>query len=393
MSADGRRVTYPSNDLIIVADLQTGIQTNLTPFDPSWNEPLIDGEGRYVLHVKRSPRTLAVTDLVTAQRTIISGTYFRGAAFSQNGRSIVYGASAGSTLGVYLYSISGRTNTLVCTNCANPSVSLDARFVAYEKAVSGPRQLELKDLLTGNTTLVTRDFNGLGSTSADATWPVISGDGRFVIYTSKATNLTADLPNGWNNLYVYDRFQRTTLRVTGTRSNTAYGSGSASRPVLGPNGRTLVFQSFASDFVTNDFNDTRDIFLLKLGDSDADNDHDGMSDSWEQIHFNTTARNGTGDFDQDGQSDLAEYLAGTNPANNQSVFEVLQITSVGTGQRQLIWRAEPGKSYRVEFKSNLSGATWTSLGQVITASTPTASAIDVTAGTPEKRFYRVALVQ
>jgi len=69
------------------------------------------------------------------------------------------------------------------------------------------------------------------------------------------------------------------------------------------------------------------------------------------------------------------------------------MTSVGTGQRQLIWRAEPGKTYRVEYKSDLSGATWTSLGQVITAATPTASAIDTTAGTPEKRFYRVALVQ
>ena len=129
---------------------------------------------------------------------------------------------------------------------------------------------------------------------------------------------------------------------------------------------------------------------VQLREGDADND--GMSDSWEQTHFSTTDRNGTGDFDQDGSTDLAEYLAGTNPVDGQSVLEVLQITSVNTGQRQLIWSAQPGKSYRLEYKTELSGATWISLGQIITATTPTASAFD-SAATAEKRFYRVALVQ
>jgi Tol biopolymer transport system component len=391
LSADGRWATYPSNNLIIVADMQTGVQTNLTPGDHSWTEPVISGDGRYVMYAKASsPRTLAITDLTTGERIELTNVYVGGKTFTLDGRSIVYGTAIGPTPAINVYSLVGRTNTLVCTNCWNPQPSADGRFVAYQ-TIATPYQVHVTDMQTQITTLVTRNIHATGGGNADAMPPVISGDGRFVAYVSKATNLTTDVPNGWGNLYVYDRLQGTTVRVTGERGNMGYGSGSASRPVLGPDGRTLVFQSFASDFVANDFNDTRDVFVLKLGESDSDND--GMSDSWEQTHFNTTERDGTRDFDEDGQSDLAEYLAGTNPSDGQSVFEVLTITSASTGQVRLVWRAEPGKWYRLEYKPDLQGAGWTALGEVVLASEPTAFAIDATAAGSEKRFYRVALVQ
>jgi hypothetical protein len=46
-----------------------------------------------------------------------------------------------------------------------------------------------------------------------------------------------------------------------------------------------------------------------------DADGDGMADAWELEHFGTLARDGAGDYDHDGVSDLAEYLAGTDPAS------------------------------------------------------------------------------
>ena len=381
LSADGRWVTYPSNNNIILADMQTRVQTNLTPSDPNWTEPAISSDGRYVLYAGRSPRALAFTDLSSGPRVVLTNEYTGGAAFTQNAESIVYGSAIASRPTINLYSIAGGASTLVCTSCWNPQISADGRYVAYQ-TIFTPYQIEVRDMQTAKTTVVTRNIHGTGGANRDATWPVISTDGRFVAYTTKSTNLTTHIPNGWNNLYIYDRLQGSTLRLA--------GNASSSRPVISPNGRTLVFQSFASDFVTNDFNDTRDIFLLTLGGDDTDND--GMPDDWEQTHFSTTDRDGTGDFDQDGQTDLAEYLAGTNPNDGQSVLEVLQITSVNTGQRQLIWNAQPGKSYRLEYKPDLAGAAWTSLGHVITATQPTASAVDTTAAA-EKRFYRVALVQ
>jgi hypothetical protein len=43
------------------------------------------------------------------------------------------------------------------------------------------------------------------------------------------------------------------------------------------------------------------------------NDGDTMGDNWEEFYFGDTSRDGTGDFDSDGLSDLAEWNNGTNP--------------------------------------------------------------------------------
>lgn len=44
-----------------------------------------------------------------------------------------------------------------------------------------------------------------------------------------------------------------------------------------------------------------------------DTDGDGMADAWEMAHFGHLGRDGTGDYDGDGISDLDEYLLGTDP--------------------------------------------------------------------------------
>ena len=50
----------------------------------------------------------------------------------------------------------------------------------------------------------------------------------------------------------------------------------------------------------------------------VDTDGDGMPDDWEMEHFGTLNRDGTGDFDGDGISDLNEYLNGTDPASSNA---------------------------------------------------------------------------
>ena len=49
--------------------------------------------------------------------------------------------------------------------------------------------------------------------------------------------------------------------------------------------------------------------------SSHDTDGDGMDDAWEMFWFGTLDRDGTGDYDGDGVSDLDEFLNGTNPAD------------------------------------------------------------------------------
>ena len=50
----------------------------------------------------------------------------------------------------------------------------------------------------------------------------------------------------------------------------------------------------------------------------TDSDHDGMSDTWENAKFGSLSRNGTGDYDSDGYTDLEEFLNGTNPGGGSN---------------------------------------------------------------------------
>jgi pectate lyase len=56
---------------------------------------------------------------------------------------------------------------------------------------------------------------------------------------------------------------------------------------------------------------------LESGPVPADTDQDGMPDAWEQQHFDTLSRgsatNSSSDFDQDGYTDVEEYLNQTDP--------------------------------------------------------------------------------
>ncbi|RJQ79496.1 MAG: hypothetical protein C4519_10935 [Desulfobacteraceae bacterium] len=65
--------------------------------------------------------------------------------------------------------------------------------------------------------------------------------------------------------------------------------------------------------------------------SQDDTDGDGLLDGWEREHFDTLERDGSGDFDGDGISDLEEFLNGLDPAESQSVPSVPEIIEPQNG--------------------------------------------------------------
>jgi hypothetical protein len=62
--------------------------------------------------------------------------------------------------------------------------------------------------------------------------------------------------------------------------------------------------------------DSQQVLLTITSGNDSDND--GMPDDWEMQYFGTLDRDGTGDFDGDGISDLDEYLNNTDPASSNA---------------------------------------------------------------------------
>jgi YD repeat-containing protein len=130
--------------------------------------------------------------------------------------------------------------------------------------------------------------------------------------------------------------------------------------------------------------------LQELVIANPDADGDGMDDVWEGNTFGDTSRNGSGDWDNDGQTDLAEYLAGTDPKNPASRLVVDRQPTANGVTATVSWSAVAGKKYRVQYKDSVTAA-WSYLAGDVTATGPKASKVDDTIVGQPKRFYRVVV--
>jgi len=118
------------------------------------------------------------------------------------------------------------------------------------------------DTLTATTTRASVDSSGLQGDGPSA-WPTISSDGRYVAFVSSATQLVPDDLNSDWDVFVHDRLTAQTLRVSVDSSgNGGDASGWGSAPAaISPNGRYVAFSSGASNLVPNDTNAASDIFV------------------------------------------------------------------------------------------------------------------------------------
>jgi len=88
--------------------------------------------------------------------------------------------------------------------------------------------------------------------------PAISADGRYVAYSSNASNLVDGDTNGVEDVFLVDRDEGIAIRVEGIQGQP---NGTGRFPRLSANGRWLVYVSLASNLVDGDNNGVADIFL------------------------------------------------------------------------------------------------------------------------------------
>jgi hypothetical protein len=96
------------------------------------------------------------------------------------------------------------------------------------------------------------------------------------------------------------------------------------------------------------------------------------------------------DSDNDGMSNAAEFLAGTDPMNPNSYLAINSILIGGDGRAEIRWFGVAGKYYVVKYSEGLPG--WTQLGSIIQGQGITLSVIDPEdVKTRQGRMYRVFL--
>jgi YD repeat-containing protein len=137
------------------------------------------------------------------------------------------------------------------------------------------------------------------------------------------------------------------------------------------------------------FYDAGGNLLRRTVETFVDSDLDQMEDTWETGRFGNLSRDGNGDFDNDGASDLREFIAGTDPVNPNSVLKVTPAAPNG-GQVTVTWQSVAGKTYALEFKDRLEDANWMRVTGEVTAQGATASKVDPSSASPA-RFYRVVV--
>ena len=149
----------------------------------------------------------------------------------------------------------------------SPRISADGRYVAFESFASnldandtnGFKDVFVRDRQTATTQVVSLTSGG-ASGNEDCFDPAISADGRFVSFSSDATDLVAGDTNAKTDVFLRDRQSGTTERVSvatgGAEANAFSGGGLPSS-----DGRWIVFTSTATNLVAGDTNGASDVFL------------------------------------------------------------------------------------------------------------------------------------
>ncbi len=85
----------------------------------------------------------------------------------------------------------------------------------------------------------------------------------------------------------------------------------------------------------------------------VDLDQNGLPDAWERQYFGQIHVDPNADADDDGMSNLAEYIAGTNPTDPTSNLRFLGATRQPQGGMVVSWTSVVNKTYSVLRSTNL----------------------------------------
>jgi Tol biopolymer transport system component len=206
---------------------------------------------------------------------------------SADGRFVAFGTESGNLApgkdtsgGVYVRDLKAKRTTLASRRngahgrplrAIEPTLSKGARMVAFVWFFghgSGHRTdvIGVRDTRRKATAIASRASGRRGAiANNDCGEPAISASGRYVAFTSKATNLVRGDRREVEDVFVRDlRTHRTILVSRAAGRHGAAGSGDSSRPSISADGRYVAFQSYASNLGPHDNAAVPDVFVKDL---------------------------------------------------------------------------------------------------------------------------------
>ncbi|MFN8017648.1 MAG: DUF4214 domain-containing protein [Acidimicrobiales bacterium] len=265
ISDDGRYLSFSSNASDLVANDANGITKD------SFVRDLVSNTTTLVS--KSSAGVQVTTDTPANGRVVISG----------DGKTVVFASRAPQLLSpatniLHLYAhdldtsftqrVTQRTDgTVANNNSFNPDVSYDGRYVVWSSLASNlilsddngvTRDVFLRDRTAATTSLVSFTSNG-GQTDANSDWPSISDDGTKVAFRGEGAMTPGDTAS------VADIFVRNRTAGTTTKVSTALGGGEADLdagiPKISGDGTTVTWNSIAGEYISGGSNGQTHVYV------------------------------------------------------------------------------------------------------------------------------------
>ena len=263
ISANGRIVAYTSNASNLVngdtnnrADVFTydritrktrrvSIKSNGKQGDESSGRAAVSADGRFIAFIS------------DAKKLVKNDTNARSDAF-------VHDRKAGKTSRVSRSSSGAQAND----GTGEVVISGSGRYVAFESKATNlagtdangtQTDIFVHDRKTKKTKLASKSSGGTQGDQASGD-PSISANGRWVAFESQAENLVGGDTNSKIDIFVHDRKNKKTRRVS-VPSGGGQAQDSSGFPSISGDGRFVAFESNAPNLVGTDANGTTDIFL------------------------------------------------------------------------------------------------------------------------------------
>lgn len=286
ISADGRYLAFATSDsaftggsgwAVVRKDLQTGaVQSAGSAYvqgiSENPHEPQLSADGRYVAY-NGPGRSILRHDFQTGTTdTVVDGEISGSPAISADGRYVTYFSGVYGAYLTYVKDMAtGSLTSLVNTGFNfEQQISADGRYVIYQTThnvvsgdTNGVADIIRYDRQTGESLRVNTDSTGAQAVGDHSLAPMMSNDGRYIVFFSLATNLAAGDTNGRHDVFVKDmvtgRLELVSKSAAGIPANGTSGYSSISA-----DGRFVTFSSDAPDLVEGDTNGAKDVFIVDL---------------------------------------------------------------------------------------------------------------------------------
>lgn len=174
---------------------------------------------------------------------------------------------------VYASRADGRHGALAATDCKLPVISANGRYVAFASKAKNLSRIDkdnvedvfLRDLKTNRTLLVSRAQGKHGPPgSGDSSNPSISADGRYVAFESYASNLGPADNSTQPDVFVRDMRSGHVFLVSRADGSGAAANAPSANPSISADGRYVAFDSRGSNLSPADTRHPTSVFRYQL---------------------------------------------------------------------------------------------------------------------------------